>query len=115
MDGWETRRRRNGGYDHAIVKLGLAGEIRGVDIDTGFLPVTIRRPRRSKPACESAPDESTDWTDGRVDPLQGDSHHYFEIDNPARFTHVRLNIFPDGGVARLRIHGQSGDDGWVAT
>ena len=34
MDGWETRRRRNGGYDHAIVKLGLAGEIKGVDIDT---------------------------------------------------------------------------------
>ncbi len=108
MDGWETRRRRNGGYDHAVVKLGLAGEIKGVDIDTRFFTGNYP-PAASLEACacDTLPDETTDWIElvGST-ALKGDSHHYFEIDNPTRFTHVRLNIYPDGGVARLRIHGR---------
>jgi allantoicase len=108
MDGWETRRRRNGGYDNAIVKLGLAGEIKGIDIDTTHFTGNYP-PAASLEACrcETSPDAGTDWT--TLIPstsLQGDSHHYFVIDNNACFTHVRLNIYPDGGVARLRIHGR---------
>ena len=108
MDGWETRRRRNGGYDHAIVKLGLAGEIKGIDIDTTHFTGNYP-PAASLEACHCAgsPDAGTDWT--TLIPstsLQGDSHHYFTIDSNACFTHVRLNIYPDGGVARLRIHGR---------
>src|SRR5437773_7588886 len=34
VDGWETRRRRTPGHDWCIIKLGVAGEISGVDIDT---------------------------------------------------------------------------------
>jgi allantoicase len=108
MDGWETRRRRNGGYDHAIVKLGLAGEIRGIDIDTTHFTGNYP-PAASLEACYSAgaPDADSDWqTLIPSTSLQGDSHHYFEIDNPACFTHLRLNIYPDGGVARLRVHGR---------
>jgi allantoicase len=108
MDGWETRRRRNGGYDNAIVKLGLAGQIKGIDIDTTHFTGNYP-PAASLEAChsEGAADENSDWT--RLIPstsLDGDSHHYFEIDNAECFTHVRLNIYPDGGVARLRVHGK---------
>ncbi|TNF86859.1 MAG: allantoicase [Gammaproteobacteria bacterium] len=108
MDGWETRRRRSGGYDHAVVKLGLAGEIKGIDIDTTHFTGNYP-PAASLEAChsEAAPDDSTQWiTLIESTSLRGDSHHYFEIDNPACFTHVRLNIYPDGGIARLRVHGR---------
>jgi allantoicase len=108
MDGWETRRRRDGGYDHAIVQLGLAGIINGVDIDTTHFTGNYP-PAASLDACNSAgdPDDNTDWVN--LIPsvsLNGDSHHYFEIEDNQSFTHVRLNIYPDGGVARLRIYGQ---------
>jgi allantoicase len=108
MDGWETRRRRNGGYDNAIVKLGLAGEIKGIDIDTTHFTGNYP-PAASLEACHSGgtPDDSVDWiTLIPSTSLKGNSHHYFTIDNNACFTHVRLNIYPDGGVARLRIHGR---------
>ena len=111
MDGWETRRRRSGGYDHAIVKLGLAGEIKGVDIDTTHFTGNYP-PAASLEACysETAPDDSTRWiTLIESTSLRGDSHHYFDIDNPACFTHVRLNIYPDGGgrsPARAWTRGQ---------
>jgi len=108
MDGWETRRRRNGGYDNAIVKLGLAGEIKGIDIDTTHFTGNYP-PAASLEACYSVTpaDNSSDWqTLIPSTSLQGNNHHYFEIDNPACFTHIRLNIYPDGGVARLRVHGR---------
>lgn len=108
MDGWETRRRRNGGYDNAIVRLGLAGEIRGIDIDTTHFTGNYP-PAASLEACFSADpaNHDSDWqTLIPSTSLQGNSHHYFEIDNAACFNHVRLNIYPDGGVARLRVHGR---------
>ena len=108
MDGWETRRRRNGGYDHAIVRLGLPGEIKGIDIDTRFFTGNYP-PAASLEACycEGDPDAETAWVElVPSSSLRGNSHHYFEIDNPACFSHVRLNIYPDGGVARLRVHGR---------
>ncbi|HUV20755.1 MAG TPA: allantoicase [Gammaproteobacteria bacterium] len=115
MDGWETRRRRDGGYDNAIVRLGLAGEIKGIDIDTTHFTGNYP-PAAALEACysETAADENSDWQ--CLIPstsLQGDSHHYFQIDNPACFNHVRLNLYPDGGIARLRVHGRVIND--VAT
>ena len=108
MDGWETRRRRDGGYDHAIVQLGLAGVIKGVDIDTTHFTGNYP-PAASLDACNSNgdPNDASNWVN--LIPsvsLNGDSHHYFEIDQSESFTHIRLNIYPDGGVARLRIYGQ---------
>jgi allantoicase len=108
MDGWETRRRRNGGYDNAIVRLGLAGEIKGIDIDTTHFTGNYP-PAASLEACFSAEpaDENSNWqTLIPSTSLQGNSHHYFEIDNADCFNHIRLNLYPDGGVARLRVHGR---------
>jgi allantoicase len=108
MDGWETRRRRGGGYDHCIVKLGLPGVIRGVDIDTSHFTGNYP-PAASIDACYSAgdPNDKTAWeTIVASTNLRSNSHHYLVVGNEHPWTHVRLNIYPDGGVARLRVHGQ---------
>lgn len=107
MDGWESRRKRTAGHDFCIVKLGLAGLIRGVDIDTSFFTGNYP-PAASLEACvsEAAPTEQTVWT--QVLPsvaLVGNSHNYFAVTSPQAWTHVRLHIYPDGGVARLRVYG----------
>jgi len=105
MDGWETRRRRNGGYDHAIVKLGLPGEIKGIDIDTTHFTGNYP-PAASLQACNGDPAQAEWVTLIASTSLKGNSHHYFEIEHAQTVTHLRLNIYPDGGVARLRVHGK---------
>ena len=109
MDGWESRRKRSAGYDHCIVRLGIPGVVHGVDIDTSFFTGNFP-PSASIDACVSAatiPGEGAGWQEllPPVD-LQGDAHHLLAIDNDNAFTHLRLNIFPDGGVGRLRIYGE---------
>jgi allantoicase len=108
MDGWETRRKRTEGYDYCIVKLGKSGTLRGVDIDTSHFTGNYP-PAASLDACYSydGNTETAEWVE--ILPsvsLQGNSHHYHEITNNGTFSHVRLNIYPDGGVARLRIYGE---------
>ncbi len=109
MDGWETRRRRVEGYDYSIVRLGRPGFIRGVDIDTTHFTGNYP-PAASLDACYLAnggPDESTEWAEILPSSsLTGDSHHFHAVAADRAFSHVRLNIFPDGGVARLRIYGE---------
>ena len=108
MDGWESRRKRVDGHDYCIVRLGLAGVIRAVDIDTRYFTGNYP-PEASLEACASAtdPGDATRWLEiVPRSPLQGDAHNYFEVDDARPWTHVRLNIFPDGGVARLRIFGE---------
>jgi allantoicase len=112
MDGWESRRKREPGHDFAIVRLGAPGVVRGVVVDTSFF-------RGNYP--ESCSIEGTHTrVDASVDallaaewreilprsPLKGDSENPFEIAATDSLTHIRLNIFPDGGVARLRVHGE---------
>jgi allantoicase len=109
MDGWESRRKRVPGYDHCIVRLGIPGVIRGFDIDTSFFTGNFP-PAASIDACassEEVPGDNADWREllSRVD-LAGDAHNYFQVDSDATITHLRLNIYPDGGVARLRIYGE---------
>jgi allantoicase len=106
MDGWETRRRREPGYDWAIVRLALPGVLRGVVVDTahfkGNYPESC-----SIEACE-APAElgGAAWTEILPKtPLAGDRENPFPVTSGGRSTHLRLNIFPDGGVARLRAFG----------
>ncbi|MFI6295392.1 allantoicase [Nonomuraea sp. NPDC050790] len=111
-DGWETRRRRAPGHDWAIVRLGLPGTIRGLVIDTAWFKGNYP-PHASVEACEVAgtpsPEElaTAGWVEilPRVD-LKGDAEHHFEVHDERRYTHVRLNMFPDGGIARLRVHGE---------
>lgn len=109
MDGWESRRKRTPGHDHCIVKLGHAGIIHGINIDTRHFTGNYP-PAASIEACVSAddmPDESINWTEivARTD-LAGDSQHLVAVNNPTPWTHLRFHIFPDGGVARLRVYGQ---------
>ena len=116
MDGWETRRRRAPGHDWAILRLGVPGIVRGVVIDTSFF--TGNYPEfASLEACAiegrgpASPEELPFRSLLPKSPLKGNRANPFEIAaRPARVTHVRLNIFPDGGVARLRIHGQAVPD-----
>jgi allantoicase len=113
MDGWETRRKRVPGYDWCVLKLGLPGVIRGVDVDTNHFVGNFPE-YASLEGCEAAPDATGEelakngqWVElvPRAK-LQGGSRNLFPVASEKRFTHVRLNIFPDGGVARLRIHGE---------
>ena len=111
-DGWETRRRRIPGHDHAIVRLGAPGVVHGVDIDTAFFTGNYP-PYAAVEACavDGHPDlaqlQAARWTTlVPRSPLAGDSQNLFTVDVPHRFTHVRLHIYPDGGVARLRVHGE---------
>ncbi|MGH3390927.1 MAG: allantoicase [Actinomadura sp.] len=111
-DGWETRRRREPGHDWAIVRLGMPGVVRGVVIDTAFF--TGNHPASALVEACAADDypsaaelDGLDWV--LLVPkstLTGDTAHPFEVAVERRFTHVRLRIFPDGGVARLRVHGE---------
>jgi len=109
MDGWETRRKRVTGHDCCIIQLGWPGVIKGVDVDTshfiGNYPVAA-----SIEACRSLDLNGSDaaaWTE--ILPatnLKGNSHHFIPIAGDRVYNHVRLNIYPDGGIARLRIYGQ---------
>ncbi|MGN6229840.1 MAG: allantoicase [Trinickia sp.] len=110
MDGWETRRKRTTGYDWCIVKLARAGIVKGLDIDTshftGNFPPAASIEAAYVPGGEQ-PGSSTQWT--QIVPsttLQGNAHHYVEVPNDQPYTHLRLNLYPDGGVARLRVYGQ---------
>ncbi|BCJ34324.1 putative allantoicase [Actinocatenispora thailandica] len=108
-DGWETRRRRSPGADWAVVRLGAPGVVRRVVVDTAHF--TGNFPERcavEATAAEGYPgvDELTDWTTlVPVRSLRGDTAHEFAVTDEHRYTHVRLRIFPDGGVARLRVFG----------
>ena len=114
MDGWESRRRRTPGHDFCIVRLGAPGIVRGVVVDTAFFRGNYPE-HCSIDACAVAghPDAdrllsaSTRWTELLAkSALVGDSQNTFAIEAQRRVTHLRLNIFPDGGVARLRVFGE---------
>jgi allantoicase len=111
-DGWETRRRREPGHDHAIVRLGAPGIVHGVVVDTAYFRGNYP-PEISVEAVSAAgyPDPAElaglSW-----EPLVGragaraDTANSYPVTDPRRWTHLRLSIYPDGGVARFRAHGE---------
>jgi allantoicase len=104
MDGWETRRRRTPGYDWCIVKLGLAGIPRGVVVDTAYFKGNYPQ-SCSLEACDGL--TAAQWTEILPEfPLKGDCENLYSLDTQRRATHLRFKIYPDGGVARLRVHGE---------
>ena len=115
MDGWESRRKRVAGYDWCVVALGAAGRIRGLDIDTAHF-LGNHPPYASLEAAHVEPGQSWEdavWTEVLEQaPLRPGSQNLFTVHSEQVVTHVRLNIFPDGGVARLRVYGDV-DPGWV--
>jgi allantoicase len=121
MDGWETRRRRTPGYDSCIVKLGLPGVIHGVVVDTtnfkGNFPEQCELDACTvdgNPSVAQLEDHATSWnTLLPKSPLSGDTRNLFSIAPSTRVTHLRFKIYPDGGVARLRVHGEAIPD-WAA-
>jgi allantoicase len=114
MDGWESRRRREPGHDWAIVRLGVAGIVRGVVVDTAHFKgnnpeaASIEAALIGRPASlAELEDPATEWIEILPkSPLRGDFKNTFAIQSPYAFDHVRLHIYPDGGVARLRVHGE---------
>ena len=119
MDGWESRRRRTPGHDWCIVALGMRGVVHGVNVDTRFF--TGNYPSHcSIDALDATPGkkgpglfkEIAIGADPFVEilqksPLRGDGDNLLAIADRRPWTHLRLNIFPDGGVARLRVHGEA--------
>jgi allantoicase len=114
MDGWESRRRRTPGYDWCVIRLGLPGIMRGVVVDTshfkGNYPESCSLEAcalTGQPDVEQLLDGSVEWTEALpVSPLRGDSQNPFPVHHDGRVTHLRFKIYPDGGVARLRVYGE---------
>lgn len=110
MDGWESRRKRTPGYDWCIIQLATTGKIRGVDIDTNHF-LGNHPPFASIEACyvedTNANLEKVEWKEilSKV-PLQPGSQNFYEIKDGNIYSHLRLNIYPDGGVARLKVFGE---------
>jgi allantoicase len=111
-DGWETRRRREPGHDWAIVRLGAAGVVHGVVVDTtyfkGNYPPAVSVEATSLEGYPSLDEIAhADWVPivGRSD-AKGDTANAYEVSDRRRWTHLRLSIYPDGGVARFRAHGE---------
>lgn len=118
MDGWESRRRRTPGFDWCVIRLGLPGRLRGVVVDTSHFKGNYPEQcsieactMDGHPTVEQLLDEATHWTEVLPQSqLKGDSQNPFAIENEQRFTHLRLKIYPDGGVARLRVYGEVAPD-----
>ncbi len=111
-DGWETRRRREPGHDSAVVRLGVPGVVRGVVVDTswfrGNYPPHASVEATSVEGYPSPADlDRAEWVPlVPRSPIAGDCDNSFAVDDEHRYTHVRLSIYPDGGVARFRVHGE---------
>jgi len=114
MDGWESRRRRTPGFDWCIIRLGLSGVIRGVVVDTSHFKGNYPEQCSIEacaldglPSAEQLSSQSQEWIE--ILPkskLNGDSINPFSVDSAERWTHLRFKIYPDGGVARLRVYGE---------
>ena len=115
-DGWETRRRRGAtgdSHDSAIIRLGVPGIVRGVVVDTawftGNYPPQISVEATyvdGYPSVEELVDKVTWTTIVERSAVNGDTRNPFKVNSSQRWSHVRLSIYPDGGVARFRVHGE---------
>jgi allantoicase len=113
MDGWESRRRRTPGHDWCVVKLGMRGVVRGVNVDTSFFTGNFPAHCSIDALDTTGPLKPSDYAAGGAPwapllpktALRGDSQNLLQVDCDRPCTHLRLNIFPDGGVARLRAYG----------
>jgi allantoicase len=120
MDGWETRRRREPGHDWCVIRLGIPGVIRAVTVDTnhfrGNYPESCSLDAAAAAASDPSPDAVADLPWREIvprTPLAGHAENTLAVTDDAHTTHVRLNIYPDGGVARLRVWGEARPD-WAA-
>ncbi|KAE9369600.1 putative Allantoicase [Stipitochalara longipes BDJ] len=118
MDGWETRRHNRAAFDYAIIRLGVSsGTISGIEVDTAFF-YGNEAPAISVEGCFSSNDmEVISWKGEKgkwevilaIQKCRPSQRHAWKLESPATkaFTHVRLNMYPDGGIARFRIYGKA--------
>ena len=117
MDGWESRRKRAIGdrvHDEAIVRLGMPVVVRGIVVDTSFFRGNFPEAceidgchARADASVEELLSSHTEWAPLVLRaPLAGNAQNELPTKSDLVTTHVRLRIFPDGGVARLRVHGE---------
>jgi allantoicase len=114
MDGWETRRRRDPGHDWCVVRLGVRGVVRGIDVETTHFQGNF--PEACAIDVCDRPDDPAQASWQEILPrstLDGNTHNFFAIERAPHATHLRLRIVPDGGVARLRVYGEVAAD-WEA-
>ena len=111
-DGWETKRRRGPGHDWAIIKLARPGRIQSIEVDTahfkGNFPESCSLEACNVSDRADLTDSSVVWTNVLARTrLQAHTRHYFdrELSDAGVVSHLRFNIFPDGGVSRLRVYG----------
>ncbi len=111
MDGWESRRKRTPGHDWCIIQLATSGKIYGVDIDTnhflGNHPPHASVEAASIPSTGNIDFDKIQWKE--ILPkssLQAGSQNFYEINDHTVYTHLKLHIYPDGGVARLKVYGE---------
>jgi allantoicase len=112
MDGWESRRKRTPGHDWAVLQLATPGKIVGFDIDTNFF-LGNHPPHASVEAVYmNDADPVRNWDDIEWKEILPKSHldagsqNFYESKSDEIYTHIRLHIYPDGGVARLRVYGE---------
>lgn len=111
MDGWESRRKRGPGNDWCVIQLATPARIYGVDIDTNHF-VGNHPPQASIEGCHYAnlkrfDANSAQWIEIlSKSPLLPGSQNFYDISDRNLYTHLRLNIYPDGGVARLKVYGE---------
>lgn len=106
MDGWESRRKRTPGHDYCMIRI-RPGVIRAIEIDTSFFTGNFPAAAMVE-ACNAdiEPDKDTAWTElVERTGLEGDSRQVFTVSDENTWSFIRLNIYPDGGVARLRVYG----------
>jgi len=121
MDGWESRRKRVEGHDWCIVQLGATGIIHGVDIDTNHF-LGNHPPFASIEACRLEDADEIDWASEKSlfwteilskSPLNPGSQNFYAVASREKWTHLKLHIYPDGGVARLKVYGEVAKN-WAA-
>ncbi len=108
MDGWESKRRRDGGNDWAIIALGSPGIISEIDIDTSFFTGNFPPFASIEGLCsDQKPSKDSDWIEIlSKKSLKGDSGNKFKVKSKTKVNYIKLQIFPDGGVARIRLFGE---------
>ncbi len=106
MDGWETRRKRSKGHDFVIIKLGKPGKIKNIDIDTSYFNGNQPEYAQLEGCYSNNNLKKAKWIKiTRKNKIKPNFNNFFKSSTSKTLTHVRLNIFPDGGVARLRLFG----------
>jgi allantoicase len=114
MDGWESRRKRTAGHDWCVVQLATTGKIAGFDIDTNFFLGNHPPHASIEGALIEGASSITNWDATSIgwkeilskSPLDPGSQNFYECQSNNLYSHVRLHIYPDGGVARLKVYGE---------